>query len=58
MCPTALEKTGADEIDIDVDLIDAIGFRRVDAFLRECASKDRAGGAGGESHKKRKVEEE
>ena len=39
LCPQALDKTGQNEIDIDVDLLDTVGFRRADAFAKDCLAK-------------------
>ena len=59
LCPAALDKIGDDEIDIDVDLLDSVGFRRADTFVKECMAKQAASGAssGGDSKRMRKDDE-
>ena len=54
LCPQALDKTGQNEIDIDVDLLDTVGFRRADAFAKDCLAKSgAASGNVGDSDAKR-----
>jgi len=52
LCPSALNKVGNDEIDIDMDELDAVGFRKIDAYVRECVNK-----ASSNESKRRKAEE-
>jgi len=41
LCPQAIERSGKDEIDINVDVIDAASYRKLEALARECASKEK-----------------
>ena len=40
MCEQALDTSNPDEIEINIDTIDPVTFRKVDAYVKECISKD------------------
>jgi hypothetical protein len=42
LCPNAIERAGKDEIDINVDVIDAATYRKLEAFAKDCSLKDSA----------------
>jgi len=54
-CPKAIEKTSADEIEINIDAIDTKTFRELERFVRECLPQ--AASKGGRK-KKRPSEEQ
>lgn len=59
-CPTALEKTSADELDIVVDAIDGGAFQAVYKFIKSVMPKDTSGAVlskTSKSAKKKKKEE-
>ncbi|KAF0699909.1 Aste57867_9549 [Aphanomyces stellatus] len=35
-CPKALDKSNADELELNIDMIDAKTFKEVDAFIKDC----------------------
>ena len=44
LCPNVIERTGRDEIDINVDTIDTASYRKLEALARELASNQKDGG--------------
>ena len=46
LCPSALDKSAKDEIDLNVDNITADAYRRIEQYVRDCVARDAAALAG------------